>query len=209
MTAPDSQRSRAKSEQILAAARTLFLEQGYGRTSTDAITQAAGVSKQTLYAYFPGKAELLAAVVARELDSLAALSQTRAAPENLPALRANLLAFARTLTIYLLRPDALALFRLLVGEAVHLPEMRALMRQTLLSRIVATAESLLLEAHASGIIQVRDANLSARMFIGPLMSYVMLDGLFGARIPDPPSEVTLAQLVDLFLLTVTSGGSAS
>src|SRR5262245_8068142 len=56
-------RARAKREQILQAARTLFLERGFSGTSTDALAAMAGVSKETLYIYFPSKEALLAAVL--------------------------------------------------------------------------------------------------------------------------------------------------
>ena len=56
-----SPRAQAKRQQITDAARALFLAQGFARTSMDAITAEAGVSKQTLYSYFPSKNELLLA----------------------------------------------------------------------------------------------------------------------------------------------------
>ena len=40
---------------ILSAARTLFLNHGYGDTSMDAIARRAAVSKATLYSHFDGK----------------------------------------------------------------------------------------------------------------------------------------------------------
>ena len=40
------------------------------------------------------------------------------------------------------------------------------------------------------------------MFVGPIMSFVALDGLFGDAPPVPPSDAALSTLVDLFLLTV-------
>lgn len=46
---------------ILDAAYKLFLEKGYRHTTMDDIAQMLGMSKKTLYKYFPGKFELLAA----------------------------------------------------------------------------------------------------------------------------------------------------
>ncbi len=56
-------RAQAKREQIRTHAQRLFLARGFAGTSTDAIAAAAGVSKQTLYAYYPSKEELLADVL--------------------------------------------------------------------------------------------------------------------------------------------------
>ncbi|MDR7131297.1 AcrR family transcriptional regulator [Algoriphagus sp. 4150] len=46
---------------ILDAAYKLFLEKGYRHTTMDDIAQMLGMSKKTLYKYYPGKLELLAA----------------------------------------------------------------------------------------------------------------------------------------------------
>ncbi len=46
---------------ILDVAYKLFVKQGYKNTTMDDIAQELGMSKKTLYKYFPGKLELLAA----------------------------------------------------------------------------------------------------------------------------------------------------
>lgn len=48
---------------ILGAARTLFVVQGYGRTTIDAIATEAGVATQTVYAGFGSKAAMLTALL--------------------------------------------------------------------------------------------------------------------------------------------------
>ncbi|ADV66006.1 TetR/AcrR family transcriptional regulator [Deinococcus maricopensis] len=203
---PDSPRTLAKRQQILRAARTLFLQHGYARTSTDAITEAAGISKQTLYAYYRSKPELLAATITHELGQLA-LDAQPPAPATLQDLRAQLLALATRVTAHLLQADAIALLRLLIGEAVHLPELRATLRQALPARLIDLTERYLVDAHERGLIHAPDAHLSARLLVGPLMSYVALDGLFGDAPPTPPSPATLAALIDLYLRSVALPGA--
>ena len=56
-------RQEAKREQIRTAAQQLFLDKGFGETSMDSVTAAAGVSKQTLYRYYETKAVLFADVL--------------------------------------------------------------------------------------------------------------------------------------------------
>lgn len=204
MTEALSPRARAKREQILRAARGLFLAQGYARTSMDAVTLAAGVSKQTLYSYFPSKAELIAAIVSQELGALEA-GTPHHLPETLLELRATLLGFARSVTERLMQEDAVALLRLLIGEAFHLPELRQQLRQAFPLRLLSGARTLLAAAHARGLIYAPDPELSARMFIGPIMSFIALDGLFSEAVPIPPSEAVLESIVEAFLKTVTKG----
>ena len=52
----------AQRQAILRAAIEVFLERGYANASIDAIVARAGGSKATVYAYFPTKVQLFAAV---------------------------------------------------------------------------------------------------------------------------------------------------
>jgi AcrR family transcriptional regulator len=52
-------RARASQREILEAARTLFVQHGYGRTTIADIAHAAGVSPETVYGAFKNKATLL------------------------------------------------------------------------------------------------------------------------------------------------------
>jgi AcrR family transcriptional regulator len=56
--------------EVLNAALELFLENGYQGTSMDAIARSAGVTKPVVYACFPGKDELLRALLAREEERI-------------------------------------------------------------------------------------------------------------------------------------------
>ena len=60
---PGRPKDPGKREAILAAARTMFLEQGYNGASMDAIATAAGVSKLTVYSHFGDKESLFNAAV--------------------------------------------------------------------------------------------------------------------------------------------------
>jgi AcrR family transcriptional regulator len=57
------ERARATRRAILAAARHLFVTDGYGATSLQAIADTAGVAVQTVYAVFRNKRSILAEVL--------------------------------------------------------------------------------------------------------------------------------------------------
>jgi AcrR family transcriptional regulator len=63
MRAYDSSRRRAQAREtrraVVDAARELFVEQGYGRTTVADVARTAGVSVETVYATFGNKATLL------------------------------------------------------------------------------------------------------------------------------------------------------
>jgi AcrR family transcriptional regulator len=60
-------RARATRERIRTTAETLFLRDGYARTSMGAIAQAAGVAEKTVYLAFPTKAKLLNEIIVTAL----------------------------------------------------------------------------------------------------------------------------------------------
>ena len=57
------EQARRSRQAVLAAARELFLEQGYGATTMPAVASAAGVSVETIYKTIGSKPELLKAVL--------------------------------------------------------------------------------------------------------------------------------------------------
>ena len=63
-------------EHILDVASELFLDQGYGATSIEAVAQYARISKRTFYHRFPDKASLFGAVVRRIIEELRPASGT-------------------------------------------------------------------------------------------------------------------------------------
>lgn len=64
-------RTAATKTALIAAARTLFVENGYGETGTPEIVAAAKVTRGALYHHFADKADLFRAVVAAEAAALA------------------------------------------------------------------------------------------------------------------------------------------
>jgi TetR/AcrR family transcriptional regulator len=56
-------RSEARPGEIVLAALDLFVEKGFSSTKMDEIAQRAGVTKGTVYLYFPSKDDLFRAVV--------------------------------------------------------------------------------------------------------------------------------------------------
>ncbi|MDT4932093.1 MAG: hypothetical protein QOF92_4960 [Pseudonocardiales bacterium] len=57
-----AERSAATKDALVQAARPLFAAHGFGNVSTEAIVQAAGVTRGAMYHQFADKAELFAAV---------------------------------------------------------------------------------------------------------------------------------------------------
>ncbi len=65
-------RKEARPQELLDAALALFVEKGFAATRAEEVAKRAGVSKGTLYLYYPSKEELFKAVVRNSLTSLIA-----------------------------------------------------------------------------------------------------------------------------------------
>jgi AcrR family transcriptional regulator len=85
-------RSAATRDALIAAARRLFAERGYGEVGTEEIVRAAGVTRGALYHHFADKTELFAAVFeALETEVAARIAAAGAAepdPDPIAVMRA-------------------------------------------------------------------------------------------------------------------------
>ena len=68
-------RTGRKFDQVIAGARAVFLADGFEGASVDDIAKAAGVSKATLYSYFPDKRLLFLEVARTECSERATNGQ--------------------------------------------------------------------------------------------------------------------------------------
>lgn len=68
--APAHQRRKTeRPQELLDAALDLFVEKGFAATRSEEVARRAGVSKGTLYLYYPSKEELLKAVIEQRLSN--------------------------------------------------------------------------------------------------------------------------------------------
>src|SRR5215469_17072295 len=81
-------------QRIVDAARQHFFSHGFRSVTMDDLAEALGVSKKTLYRHFPGKIDLLEAVLADKFAGVEARLKevTRAHPHDFPATLQQLLA---------------------------------------------------------------------------------------------------------------------
>lgn len=67
---PSSESKVPVTDKILAAANKLFMERGYDPVSVDEIAKACGITKATIYYYYPSKAELITASLLRLMENI-------------------------------------------------------------------------------------------------------------------------------------------
>jgi len=91
---PRTRKRDSNRQRIVEAARVHFFSHGFRSVTMDDLAKELGISKKTLYAHFPGKFDLLEAVLAAKLaDVETTLNEvTRAHPHDFPAALRDLLA---------------------------------------------------------------------------------------------------------------------
>ena len=182
----------SKRDAILVAATRVFLEQGYGAASMDAIARAAGVSKQTIYAYFCGKAALFEATVLERSDRLLEPFPTETDcfhdPET--ALRAIALRFLGLI----LSPETVGRFRVIVAESGRFPELAEVFYRSGPDRVGGRLAAYLADLHRQGVLHVTDPRSAAVHFFGMVRGDLFLRQLLG--LGDPPRGRELDRIVD-------------
>jgi AcrR family transcriptional regulator len=155
---------QGKIGQILSAARELFLSQGYGNTSMDAVAKHAGVSKSTLYAHFENKEQLFGAVVGtarqRLHDALTSVSTTHERD-----IKKMLIQIGTQFMRYVTEPNSLTLFRVVIGEIQKFPELGREMYQSGNSVIIRTVADFFRQWADAGLLNIEDTMLAARQFL--------------------------------------------
>ena len=201
-------RARAKRDQILAGARRVFLRDGFAAASTDAIVAEAKVSKRTLYVYYPSKEELFAGVM-RELtienpQSRALESLEEMTPGSEEDLRRDLLDLANKIVATMMQPDYLALLRTTIADTHRFPQWGELFRATVPERAMRSFAVFIERSRERGVVGSGvDGETAARMFVGPLLTYAVLDGLLAEGPPRPPAHEKIENFVDLYMKAIT------
>lgn len=110
-----------KFDQVLAGARTVFMADGFDGASVDDIAKHSGVSKATLYSYFPDKQRLFMEVAKAEClrqadEAIAAIDMSAPVEEILHSAGRQIMQF-------IVSDFGQSIFRICVAESERFPEL--------------------------------------------------------------------------------------
>jgi TetR/AcrR family transcriptional repressor of mexJK operon len=165
---PTREDAAALGDRIVAVATDLFLGQGFGATSIEAVAGAAGVSKRTFYHRFRDKPDLFRAVVRRLIARWAATSEAELIVATEP-IEETLLKAARRILAAALSPEALQLYRLLIAEAPRFPELALIINEQSASAGQRLGQYLAGEARA-GRLALDDPAFAAEQLINMVLA---------------------------------------
>jgi AcrR family transcriptional regulator len=196
-------------ERILGAARKVFLERGFEGASVDEIADVARAGKPTIYARFPGKEALFAAVMARKVSektsSYESISPTGA------TLGERLASIATAILRNVLEAETVGLARAAIAEARRFPDLAASIHRMAGERTSEAVAQLLGElpeaAQLPGFAADRRAG-TARQFIELTVPPMLMRALFGEDLAALRAEIEphVARRVAFFLAACRHGG---
>lgn len=189
----------SKRELIVAAARKLFLEAGYGATSMDAIAAEAGVSKRTVYSHFKNKESLFAAIMGGMCQIIGGSNPDEPIPDERPE------QILKTVGLHILHsvlePEALDVFRVVLAENASFPELGKAFWNAGPEVMKDYLAGYLFELDRRNVLVVPDPDLAAFQFMGMIKWPCHIRLLFGAGVPPTEKELgaALDQAVSIFV----------
>lgn len=111
----------ARMQNLIDTAGALFLRKGFRKVSLEAIAREARVAIRTIYVKFGGKAGLFKAVIMRRREEFFATTEDM--EQSGVNVRDFLIDFAQRYRQLASQPDAAALYKVVIAEAHHEPEL--------------------------------------------------------------------------------------
>ncbi|KEZ78128.1 TetR/AcrR family transcriptional regulator [Salinisphaera hydrothermalis] len=187
-----------KAEQVLDAARRLFVEHGFGATNMDALAAAAGVSKATIYAHYESKEVLFAATARRECRRAVA---RMAIGDDLVAHRSleeALTHIGRAFLDTLMSPEIVGLLRMVIAESTRFPELGQIYYDSAPGQTLTSVTCYLDRARRQGWLIDCDTRRAAEQFLSLLRGDLHMRILLGQSPDAAERDPAIAEAVATF-----------
>ncbi len=156
-----------KRHAVLDAAAALFMAQGYGAVSMDAVAREAGVSKATLYAHFASKDQLFATIIGEACRSkmVAADVLVDTHISTTSDVGDALRTFGIRMMQFLLEPNTQAIYRVVVAECIRFPELGQAFYDGGPAHFLAFFSNWISEQIRAGRLRAADPMVAAEQFV--------------------------------------------
>jgi AcrR family transcriptional regulator len=187
-------RKEARPGELLDAALDLFVEKGFAATRAEEVAARAGVSKGTLFLYFPSKDELFKAVVRENISGR--FQEWNKEFEEFEGNTPDMLRYCMKIWWDRIGAGkASGITKLIMSEARNFPELAAFYHK----EVVAPGQELIRRILQRGVdrgeFQVLDMDYAIFSVTAPMVFLVMMKHSLGACVPqeyplDPQRYVT-------------------
>jgi len=161
-------RKDARPAELLEAALALFVEKGFAATRSEEVARAAGVSKGTLYLYFPSKEELLKAVIQHFLGTEIETGVQEAAAADGPTAEVmEKLLVTWWTRIY--EGPASGVFKLVITEVRNFPDIGEFWVERVVAPGQAIVSGLIRRGIERGEFEVEDVAAAVHTILMPMI----------------------------------------
>lgn len=202
MSSPPRQRRKdARPQELLDAALALFVDKGFAATRVEEVAALAGVSKGSLYRYYPSKEELFKAVVrhclvARIAEGADLIAQYQGSSAELLTLVMG--EWWRQVGLGV----AGGISRVMMAEARQFPELARFYAEEVIEPTHALLGGLIERGIASGEFRPVPVLETVHVLIGPLLHLMLAERSFGScklrGVTIDPTAVLATQLDLIF-----------
>lgn len=161
---PTREQARARHEQLLDAALDLFLEHGFELATVEMIAASVGMTKRTVYARHPDKADLFRAAVQRAVERQVVPTGVLRELDR-GDLAETLEALGRLRINQVMTPNGLRLQRIINAESYRFPEIFAANYEQSARPVIDFLEGVLDRAVTAGEVATTDPREAARAFM--------------------------------------------
>ncbi|QHG88133.1 MULTISPECIES: TetR/AcrR family transcriptional regulator [Xanthomonas] len=198
-TGPGRPKDLGKRAAILAAARALFMDQGYAGVSMDGIAALAGVSKLTVYSHFGDKESLFSEAIRAQCQQMMPDDLFNQAPTG--ALRDQLVEIAHAFFAMVSTESAISTHRMMMAPGTGDAHVREMFWNAGPKRTQQALAEFLAARVADGQLEIPDLPRAASQFFSLLkgeLYALMMCGLHGQPSRAQVDE-HIASSVDFFL----------
>ena len=175
-------RKEARPGELLDAALDLFVEKGFAATRSEEVAARAGVSKGTLFLYFPTKEDLFKAVVRENISGrFAEWSDEFDAFEGTAAEMVRYCMQVWWQRIGATRASGIT--KLMMSEARNFPELAAFYQQEVIRPGTELLRRILQRGVDSGEFRPLDLDYGVYSIISPMVFLIMMKHSMGACVP--------------------------
>jgi AcrR family transcriptional regulator len=184
--------------QILDAALAVFGEHGLADARLDDIAKRAGLSKGTIYLYFPNKEELFREVVRTSVIAFIARAEALFELERDPV--RSLDAWIRGYWTWLKSPVFPVMHRLVNSELRNFPDLASFYATDVIERGQRLMVGILERGMDEGVFRRMEPSIASRMLSATLVSHAIWYHQRNSfkSIASIPEDVLIAQITDFF-----------
>jgi AcrR family transcriptional regulator len=178
-------RKQARPGEILDAAIAVFAEKGYAAARMEDIGVKAGVTKGTIYLYFPSKEEVFKSLARQHITDMLAITAENA--RKFEGKTFDFLAAFIQGCITKMNSDASVLPKIIISEARNFPELAKFWREEVIDKSLGMLSAIIAKGVARGEVRDVPPDHIARLCVAPMLMGLIWRNTF-AQTDDEPFD---------------------